>query len=267
MESNKYMKEMEELKILREKVEKSLLNAPKGRIRAEMKNGKYPQYYLFDKENEEISTRGRYLRKNELELARACVQKEYDKRVLNAISKREKTINEILLLKGEEEIKNIHKKMPEAKRILIVPYVISDEEYVNYWLKSNGENENTISIVNGFVTEQGEIVRSKSEKMIADKLYFRKIPYKYEKSLKLSGRKMIFPDFTLLNVRKREEIYLEHFGMMDNPEYCKKALEKIDLYEENGIYLGERLFVTFESSMKAINLQSIDNIIDINLLV
>ena len=257
---------MEELKILREKVEKSLLNAPKGRIRAEMKNGKYPQYYLFDKENEEISTRGRYLRKNELELARACVQKEYDKRVLNAISKREKTINEILLLKGEEEIKNIHKKMPEAKRILIVPYVISDEEYVNYWLKSNGENENTISIVNGFVTEQGEIVRSKSEKMIADKFNLNRIPYVYEPQLRLKKNVVVCPDFLLLNKRSHEEFYLEHFGMMDNPEYCKKALQKIELYEENHIYLGQRLFATFESSIKPINMNQIDTIINMYLV-
>ncbi|MCQ2080754.1 MAG: hypothetical protein MJZ11_03790 [Lachnospiraceae bacterium] len=48
------------------------------------------------------------------------------------------------------------------------------------------------------------------------------------------------------------------------PQYyyvSKRALEKIDLYAENGIHIGERLFVTFESSMKPINLNRIDDMI------
>ena len=72
----------------------------------------------------------------------------------------------------------------------------------------------------------------------------------------------MFPDFTILNVKKREEVYYEHFGMMDQLEYCKNALERIEQYENNGILLGERLFVTFECSQKAINLKQLDLLID-----
>ena len=39
-------------------------------------------------------------------------------------------------------------------------------------------------------------------------------------------------DFTLLNVAKQEEIYLEHFGMMDHPQDCQKAIQKIHSSEK-----------------------------------
>ena len=61
------------------------------------------------------------------------------------------------------------------------------------------------------------------------------------------------PDFTVLNIRKRKELYLEHFGMMDNPAYAEKAINKIQMYEQNGIYVGEKLMLTYETSKNPIN--------------
>jgi len=48
------------------------------------------------------------------------------------------------------------------------------------------------------------------------------------------------PDFTTLNKRTRVQRYHEHFGKMDDPQYARKALEKIRLYENNGIFVGEQ---------------------------
>lgn len=76
--------------------------------------------------------------------------------------------------------------------------------------------------------------------------------------MRLKDDGIIFPDFTILRIKKREEVYLEHFGMMDNPEYCRKAIEKIERYEKNGIALGEKLFVVFESSLKSINIGQVE---------
>lgn len=74
--------------------------------------------------------------------------------------------------------------------------------------------------------------------------------------------KTIYPDFTVLNIKTRKTLYYEHFGMMDNPEYCKNALEKIEIYESNGIHLGEELFVTFESSLRPLSLSQLDILIE-----
>ena len=72
----------------------------------------------------------------------------------------------------------------------------------------------------------------------------------------------IYPDFTILNLRKRKTFYLEHLGLMDNSEYCRKALERIEVYENNHIYLGDTLFISMESSQKSINVNQIDSIIE-----
>ena len=63
----------------------------------------------------------------------------------------------------------------------------------------------------------------------------------------------MYPDFTVLNVRTRRELHWEHFGMMDNPGYVEKTINKIHTYEQNGIYAGEKLLLTYEASKTPIN--------------
>ena len=58
---------------------------------------------------------------------------------------------------------------------------------------------------------------------------------------------MVLPDFTLYDIRTRKEVYLEHLGMMDNEEYFYKAFNKIREYENAGLYLGDRLLITYET--------------------
>ena len=37
--------------------------------------------------------------------------------------------------------------------------------------------------------------------------------------------------------------------MMDNPEYCARALSKLNAYHRNGYFEGENLLITMESSL------------------
>ncbi len=39
-----------------------------------------------------------------------------------------------------------------------------------------------------------------------------------------------YTDFMLLNLKAKQEIYLEHFGRMGDEGYRKDAMEKMDLY-------------------------------------
>lgn len=261
--AEKLKNDMEVIKSLKEKVLKSLSNAPQGMIRCEMAHGKYPQYYLLSNDEKERDKypRGKFLHKEDMDLVKACVQKEYDIKMLSQIEKLEKKLAKSIECTNIWELQNVYNKMPLAKRNLIKSHLLSDEEYVQNW-KNNLSQKNSYPIENGQITENKELVRSKSEKIIADKLYSRGIPYLYESKLYLRKGKVMCPDFTLLNVRTRETFYYEHFGMMDNPEYCKSALTKLEGYAENGIYLGEKLLVTFESSMKALQMKEVDSIIE-----
>ena len=110
-------------------------------------------------------------------------------------------------------------------------------------------------------TERGEMVRSKSEKILADKMYALGIPYRYEYPLWLRGYGTIYPDFTILKISTREEIYLEHFGMMDDPQYCQKAMLKLQTYARNHIYPGHGLLLTFETQQTSLDMKAVEEML------
>ena len=85
------------------------------------------------------------------------------------------------------------------------------------------------------------------------------IPYRYECPLVLGYDFTIYPDFTILKMPERKEVYLEHFGMLDDEEYFDRMLLKLNTYEKNGIYLGSNLFFTYETSVKPINTKALNN--------
>lgn len=82
----------------------------------------------------------------------------------------------------------------------------------------------------GMKTSFGLKMRSKSEILIAEKLYEHKIHFEYEKPLSASG-KTFYPDFTIF--LKNKTIYWEHFGMLSDKEYHKRFKIKLKWYQKN----------------------------------
>ena len=104
-----------------------------------------------------------------------------------------------------------------------------DEEYAKRWQELEYTGKAFADDAPEIITERGERVRSKSEKIIADKLYMLGIPYRYEYPLVLEGNITIYPDFAILRMPQREEVYLEHFGMMDDEDYVENVLMKLNI--------------------------------------
>ena len=52
------------------------------------------------------------------------------------------------------------------------------------------------------------------------------------------------------------------YNNMSDAQHFSKAIEKIGLYERNGIYLGEDIIVTFESENNNFNAKDLNNIIN-----
>ena len=113
----------------------------------------------------------------------------------------------------------------------------------------------------GLITEKGEYVRSKSEKIIADTLTKNNINYVYELPLRLKGYGTVKPDFTVLNKRTRHEYVWEHFGMMDDSIYVKNAIKKIEQYGKSGYVQGRNFIATFESKEAPLNTVTINRAI------
>lgn len=240
-----------------QKMKKRLQTAPDGYLRIS-KKPEGIEYYL---KNAQTHSNGRYMKKNEFEVAKAIAQRDYDAQILKVAEERKSAI-ELFLRKYERtDLKEIYHKLNSYRRELINAVIVSDEEYIKYWQEVPYERKGFTDDVPEIITEKGEAVRSKSEKIIADKLYALGIPYRYECPLMLERNIKMHPDFTVLKMPDREEIYLEHLGLMDDSNYVESVIRKFNIYERNGIYLGINLFITYETKKNPLNMRALDGFI------
>ena len=241
--------EQERLEKIHKKVKQELENAPEGTLRLSKSKG-CTQYYHCKKDT---TYNGVYIPKMKMELARQLAQKAYNGRILRYTENALLQIGRVLKGYEDDGIEKIYLSEHPQKQKLITPVEPTFQQKYERWLaepyvgKSFGEDVPVI------VTNSGIRVRSKSEKILAD--YFESIglAFKYECPLHLKPYGTIYPDFTFLSRRTGREVYWEHEGMLDNPEYARAAVQKIGLYEINGIFPGEDLILTFETSTSVIN--------------
>ncbi len=84
------------------------------------------------------------------------------------------------------------------------------------------------------------------------------MPFQYEARLELFDGYSIYPDFVVLNVRKRKTIYWEHLGLISDPEYARKNYLKIQMYEKGGFEIGDNLIITMESDIYKFDVRDIE---------
>lgn len=250
-------KEKKQLEKIIEEAKKRLQHVPEGKVHIVNKGNK-SEYYLINSEQD--GHNGRYMRKSEMKLARRIVQRDYDNKVVKIAKERMEAIERFLVKYETTSLSDLYRKTNKGRKKLIIADMLSDEEYIRQWQSEKYEGKKLDDEKPSYITERGESVRSKSEKIIADKLFMHGIPYKYERPLKISNL-TVYPDFTILKVGTREEVYLEHFGMMDNPDYVAGMIKKLNTYEANGIYLGVNLFATFETSQIPLRVETLESLI------
>lgn len=128
-----------------------------------------------------------------------------------------------------------------------VPFNIKLSPDENNWLIQNSSCNpyKTDHLI--YKTACGIFVRSKSERIIADKLFNHGIIFKYEAPM-IIGDKTIYPDFTIL--RKDDKCVIwEHNGLMSNDDYFLKAVHKIKQYNSAGFYQHDNLICTEENDI------------------
>ena len=230
--------------------------APEGTLRVSVSNG-YQQYYQCA-ENGKV----KYIHKESEDLIQKLAQKSYDEKVFRLAEKQWKLIKRLTELYGAKDISQVYYDESEIRRKLIVPVEQSWEERVREWKSMEYVGKEFQEGTPMIWTEKGERVRSKSEKIMADYFYRHGIEYKYECPLHLKGTGIVYPDFTFLSRKTKEEIYWEHNGMMDNATYAKNMVRKINAYERNGIFPGERLILTYETEQVVLNTDKIEQMVE-----
>ncbi len=114
-------------------------------------------------------------------------------------------------------------------------------------------------------TSTGQLVRSKSEALIYEKLLASKIAFKYEAPIVLGGN-IVYPDFSIMRIDNKI-FYWEHAGCCFREDYRNEFDWKLKKYEEHGITLWDNLIVTFDDMDGNIDVRDIDSAIQNKLLI
>ncbi|MBR4010125.1 MAG: hypothetical protein IKI87_04575 [Clostridiales bacterium] len=232
--------------------ESFLESAPFGSLRIS-KSTDCTRYYLITQKGD---TNGKYIHAEDRPLICQLAQKDYAKKLL-AEARQELHDTEVYL-RGidKHNSESVYSKLDPKRQFLAEPILRNSDERIRYWNSlpyniSSYEPDEKI-----YPTKRGELVRSKSELLIADMYYDLGIPYRYECELKLKNGKVKYPDFTLYHSSRRTVYYHEHLGCLDDDAYRARNMRKLRLYEDNGIFPGKNLLISWESESFPFNIQS-----------
>ncbi len=216
---------------------KKIPKLPDGKIVC-TRNGKYVRAFLS---NKGLLT---YIKRKDRHIACGLASKMF-----HELRIKELTSQNLQFIKMRDELeKHGGSEALLAPDSAYMPYILGNlkNNDSSNWQSANFEhNPNHLDALK-HKTKAGHLVRSKSEQFIANTLFENNIPYRYECALTLNGY-TFYPDFTILCPRSGNVIYWEHFGMVDNPEYMRKTIDKISLFTTCGYNPNESLLMTFES--------------------
>ena len=159
----------------------------------------------------------------------------------------EKYAVDLYLKHHREDNKELQKMLSDpAYQELLRPYFKPESDELVDWINTPYEKNQNYPEKLIYRTSSGNMVRSKSEVLIDMYLYTNRIPFRYECALPL-GESVVYPDFTIRHPITGKTYYWEHFGMVDNPVYAKKAISKMELYMSHQIYPDIQLITTYET--------------------
>lgn len=234
------------------RAEHDLKEAPKGKLRLSKTKNSMHYYQVSEEKRERV-----YIHLSEKELIRELAQKDYLELLLEKSRKEMMSIRSFLeeecFLKSNQVYSNLH----EARKKLVKPILVDDDTYAEIWQSISYIPNPAFPEHLKYATKRGEMVRSKSEAMLADMYFDLGIPYKYDYPIKLIDGSVRYVDFVLLHKGTRKEIYHEHLGRLDMPDYLKDNMIKLDLYRRSGIFLGKNLILTHETEGSPLNMKVI----------
>lgn len=109
-------------------------------------------------------------------------------------------------------------------------------------------------------TEKGHMVRSKSELVIANKLFQLGVEYQYELRFELPETdKPILPDFRFTDAAG-DTIIWEHLGLLHKDDYRESWERKLKLYNQHGFIEGENLFTTRDDERGGLDSTSVTEV-------
>ena len=251
IELEKQLKQLDQYFSVAEKRVKKSRGVEKCTIQTSTRKNGY-QYYMVEE------GRRCYVRSADVDSVRRIVQKDYDELLYKELLNMRQSMRRFLKHYDPYLVTKAYSNLADARKPLVSPLIPTDEQYVEAWYLQHQGDQNTYPEKGVYLTARGEGVRSKSEKIIADLFDKHGIPYSYEPRLELAEGQCVFPDFAVLNVRRRKTMYWEHFGLISDEEYAKKTCQKLALYEENGLMIEGDVLFSMESENRPLNVRRLE---------
>lgn len=259
-------KELKKLENVLDTIKMFRQQEPEGCLKYQ-KKGKKILYYQQYKNEKTGQWERKYIKKENYSLAEKLAQKHYYAVLEPVLRRRRMVLRELLNNYHPEELEQVYDDLNDVRKALVTPSVVSKKEHIHKWLEESYEGNPFHPENLKHRTEQGEMVRSKSEMIIANILYQHRdsIRYKYECPLKLLAdgiEKTIYPDFTIMNLQTGKIYYYEHAGRMDEPYYTSEFVKKMNLYMANNLLPGRDVVMTFETLANPLDVIVVKNVVE-----
>lgn len=147
------------------------------------------------------------------------------------------------------------RKHPELRDGLRYGSMSNEEWSIDYRMPVDFYEEDLKS-----TASSGSRMRSKGELIIASRLDFFGIPYRYEARIQHSTVNRV-PDFTTRRPKDGKIFYWEHLGKVNDAGYLENNIRKLRQYAEIGVTLWNNLIITFDQEDGGIDVKKIDALI------
>lgn len=161
-EINELQKILNDIKHFEEK-------APSGTLRIHNKNGK--TYYYRQMKDEEGKMIQQYLPLREMNFIRILAQKSYCKKLKTKAERNLKILQQVEADYDIGWMREIYEEQEYQRKKLITPYLKPEEVVLKEWEEEKYEQNIEYPENLRYETEHGELVRSKSEVLIANMLH------------------------------------------------------------------------------------------------
>ena len=250
----KAKQESERLNKKIEEVHNELKTMPEGKLHIVHDRNAVRWYNYLGKNIRE------YLNKSNIGLVRKLARKYYLSLFLKDLEHEKRAVE--LYLRHHVKIPWKSEQLLSNEDYQPLLYPLNSNENQNYhdWASEPYQRNLEYPQNLKFKIPNGQLVRSKSEALIAMTLLKYDIPFRYECALEINGM-IIYPDFTIRHPQTGEYYYLEHLGRFDDPGYRQKNCNRIHMYGFKGIYPSFNLLLTYETNDMPLDIEKVEKMI------
>lgn len=230
-----------------------LLGLPEGQLTVRREKGRIQYVRVFSNPEKRKPIRKGITR--DPEMIHALARKKFLQQSLAQLEINILALEALLKVHQAPTPNNILKQLPTSLRGLSPYLFLPEHKSRDQWEKEDFEQDPSRQESRTHITSRGLMVRSKSEVIIADRLDFYGIPFRYEQVIYIENQRFS-PDFTVW--RSDGLVYWEHCGLVSDPTYMKHHKWKLSIYEKAGIVPWKNLIVTYDDEYGNLNVRRID---------